>query len=292
MSWQLRNVALVILSIGIGISTTFGSPAALAAGSFELGVKAYNAGKFQTAVNLLTRASAANPYDARIHYYRANALVKLGRHKEAIREYGVAYSLDPGGDCASYCEAALEAYGLESPRQVAERTAVDTRSITASDINDARVRISLQAQEATGRLLRSGQQEAAFQQRLGDIQAQRIGDNAAAEIASIRSSVLLGVGFRRSRFGAQPFFFRQVGFTPGQSAQADLIRQQAASAQASARRTAQIQAQRAAEIAAEKARLLDETAANLQSQMLEASLPGSVTLNPVGTNLYVRNYGR
>jgi len=86
MSWHARNFALVLLSTGICVATTFCSPAALAAGSFELGVKAYNAGRFQTAVNHLTRASAENPYNARIHYYRANALVKLGRHKEAVQE--------------------------------------------------------------------------------------------------------------------------------------------------------------------------------------------------------------
>jgi len=208
----------------------------------------------------------------------------------------VSYSLDPNGECASYCEAALEAYGVSSPRVVAERTALDTNSMAASAVNEARVRISHQAQEATRRVLESGQQESAFQERLGDIRAQRIGDNAAAEIASIRPSALVGVGFGRpfhhgTPLPFQPFLFRTVGFTPGQIAHAEFIRQQAASAQVSARRTAQIQAQRAAQIALDKARSLDETAANLQSQMLEASVPGGVSLNPVGTSLYVRNYG-
>lgn len=291
MFWHARFLALVILTI---VASTFRPPAALAVGAFDLGVRAYNSAKFRTAIKHLTQASTQSPYDARIRYYRANALVKLGRHKEALYEYKVSWSLDPYGDCAPYCLAALRAYGDVTAG--APLVTVASAPIDTSAVDRAMMKIGSQAGAARRRLLDAGQSEADHQQRLGEIQAQRVGNNAAAEIASIRPSVLVGVGFKQPFLNGKPlpvrpFLFKTVGFTPAQLAHADFIRQQAASAQVSARHSAQVQAQRAARIAAEKARSLDETAANLQSQMLQASLPGSAALNPVGTSLYVRNYG-
>lgn len=300
MYWRVRILALIALGIGAVAISSLISPAALAASALDLGVKAYNAGHYKAAISYINQAAAQTPRNARIHYYRANTLAKLGRHPEALREYRISYSLDPYGDCASYCRAALRAYG--DPVAHAPLLGVGSHSALATitsavGVDQALARVDTQARSASRKLLQSAQAEADFQQGLGEIQAQRIRDRAADEIASIRPTVLIGHKLHHvpgqlpgGHYRYLPFV-QGAGFTPSQLAQMELIKERSAIDQVSARRTAQIQAARNARIISEKARLLEDTAANLGSQMTRTSLPDSVTLKPTGTNLYVRNYG-
>ena len=64
----------------------------------EIGNCAYMAGDFQEAVPRFDAAIRANPLDHRGHFYKADALVELGRTDEAVVEYAWALVLRPRHD--------------------------------------------------------------------------------------------------------------------------------------------------------------------------------------------------
>jgi tetratricopeptide (TPR) repeat protein len=263
--------------------------------SFRLGARAYATGQYRTALTHFNKALRANPYNAHLHYYRASALVKLGRHDEAVKEYRTSYALDPYGDTAYYCQAALAAYGdaaVEAPLLT-----VGQGPQAPAQVEQAMRKIADQSRQASTKLLDAGQAEREHQLRLGEVASSRIADQASLDIANVRPSVFYGIGgFGTRSVNGQRIVFPHVipltGFGPAQIAQIESIKQRSATAQAAARQTASIQAQRAAERFTQRAQALEETAANLRSQMEQPSLHGGAVLRPGGTNLYVRYYGK
>ncbi|HEY9867904.1 MAG TPA: tetratricopeptide repeat protein, partial [Candidatus Obscuribacterales bacterium] len=230
--------------------------------SFQLGARAYARGQYQTALAHFNKALRANQYNANLHYYKANALVKLGRHDEAINEYRTSYALDPYGDAAYYCQAALSAYG--EPSVGAPLLVVGQGPGAPLDVERAMRKISDQSRQASTKLLDAGQAEKDHHLRLGEIASTRIAEQASLDIANVRPAVLFGVGGFGSRIvnGQRVVFPQLVPFTafgPAQQAQIESIKQRSAAAQAAARQTASIQAQRAAERFNQRAQALEET---------------------------------
>jgi len=64
----------------------------------EIGSCAYRAGDHRTALARYDAAIAGNPLDCRGHFYKANALVELGRIDEAVQAFARALVLSPRHD--------------------------------------------------------------------------------------------------------------------------------------------------------------------------------------------------
>ena len=62
------------------------------------GDAAHFRGEFAIGLARYDKAVAANPHDHRGHFYRANALLELGRKKEALESYATAVALRPRHD--------------------------------------------------------------------------------------------------------------------------------------------------------------------------------------------------
>jgi len=83
-------------------------PATLASSpALDKAIASYDAGKYTEAISLLDQAKATDFRDPVLHYYLANALLKVGAKAKAVDEYRLAQDLEPGGKIAQYCEAAL-----------------------------------------------------------------------------------------------------------------------------------------------------------------------------------------
>lgn len=75
------------------------------------GIEAYNQGKYSDAIGLLGGAKSSDSDNPVLHYYMANALVRMNYKTEAIREYKIAIDLQPKGKLADYCRSALRTLG-------------------------------------------------------------------------------------------------------------------------------------------------------------------------------------
>ncbi|MBY0551589.1 MAG: caspase family protein [Candidatus Obscuribacterales bacterium] len=134
--------------------------------ALQLGTTLLNRGDFASAVDVLTKASKANSGNADIHFALANALVKLNRTSEAVKEYRECFRLNPNGKRADYCLQIISYYST------AGRTTAATRSgITAASSGTA-----LSISQSSNRLLPSSHSDS--------LQAP-----PAADLARIRSSL-------------------------------------------------------------------------------------------------------
>lgn len=74
----------------------------------------YRCRQFASAANDLGAALPSEFNNPLLHYYYANCMVHL-RHKEsAIREYRIAYALQPGGTVGEYCRLCLDRFGIDA----------------------------------------------------------------------------------------------------------------------------------------------------------------------------------
>jgi len=74
----------------------------------------YRCRQFANAANDLGAALPSEFNNPLLHYYYANCMVHL-RHKEsAIREYRIAYALQPTGTVGEYCRLCLDRFGIDA----------------------------------------------------------------------------------------------------------------------------------------------------------------------------------
>lgn len=78
------------------------------------GIKAFKAGEFKNAIGLLGSAQSTDFNNPLLHYYMANAFVRLSRREPAIREYRIAYALAPDQEVGQNSKRALVALGVGS----------------------------------------------------------------------------------------------------------------------------------------------------------------------------------
>ena len=110
-----------------------GVPTGTQSSALQFGTTLLNRGDFASAVDVLTKASKAPGANADVHYVLANALIKLGRTTEAVKEYRECFRLNPTGKRADYCLQVINYYSNAGRTSLASnRTASNTTASTTS----------------------------------------------------------------------------------------------------------------------------------------------------------------
>jgi tetratricopeptide (TPR) repeat protein len=89
--------------------------------SYEDGVQAYKDGKYAEAIKLFNAAKATDFRSGSLHYYLANALVRVNSKAEALKEYKLALDLEPESQIAAYCQAAISSLAQPPARPAGEK---------------------------------------------------------------------------------------------------------------------------------------------------------------------------
>ncbi len=85
------------------------------------GVAAYNSGRYREAIGLLGTALSSDFNNAVLHYYMANSFVHLKQPESAVREFRIAYALEPNKDVGKFSRQALVYMGaMEEDKSAAE----------------------------------------------------------------------------------------------------------------------------------------------------------------------------
>lgn len=266
------------------------------------GMKNFKAANYAYAENYFRNAAKLRPKDGMIRYYLATCLVYQHRHPEAIAQYRMSYKLDPYGLVSGFCRRALVAYnvpvdGTTDPRKIVRKPRaarkVDEgqlqKAITASELQmeAAVVTIKRQAEEEKSRkkIFAKGLSDSAI--KAGDHKAKSIKDDAEDQIRA-----LIDAEYARQQAGLS----RRTSLY-GRYSDAEMVKQQAEQI----RREAEAKAKLEQDIAQERSRKhqewsetrqkdMDSVADNLQKQLQTTPAQRSISINPVGTGLYVRNY--
>jgi hypothetical protein len=238
-------------------------------------IKDYYAGDYQNAAGHLGEAEAAEFNNPKLHYFLANSYIHLNQKDAAIREYRIAYALEPEGEVGSLSKQALALCGVDQgqgqasklkdkPRGPAERHLLDDPLLKG-----AFARLQQNSENIKQTANSTAQAQASGLGKLADIQDQMLRRSTQETIDDLINS-----RGRHSNTGPLIDQTRSDSTARGQSMQRDFDNQRNLVINNGRRRVSAI----------------DETANNLQQLMSEPAKPGHVKLSPLGTNIYVRNY--
>jgi len=238
----------------------------------QQGIKEYYAGDYLNAAGHFGEAESADFNDPKLHYFLANTFVHLNQREAAVREYRIAYALEPTGEVGTLSKNALVLCGAEKEGAAGDKNAKDKDAATAKTLpDDPRLKDALaRLQQASDSIKQtassSAQAQAAGISKMSDVQAELLKKHTQDLIDDLRH-------------------VRRVGGAMAEEARAD-----GAAKQQSMQRYYENSKNDALSSGKKRSSAIDESANNLQQLLNEPSKPGHVKLTPTGTNLYVRNY--
>ncbi|MDZ4838129.1 MAG: hypothetical protein SGJ27_30470 [Candidatus Melainabacteria bacterium] len=235
--------------------------------------KLYAAGKVQECAKLVDGFLAKSPKDPSAHYLKANCLVKLKKLPDAIHEYALVEHFAPNTKLAAQAKSAgakLELFQLQSSAKVSGEQnggKVNPKHLPPGTID----LIRKQAVQARNRAIEMGQAEAGNE-------VSKAANQAKAELDRAE----------RMAQGAQ----HRGDVTGASGYDAELARNRAQANADQLKQNGEIRAAWKEQEAREKAEILERQAEELEEQLVNDRpyKNRSVKLNPVGTNLYTRNY--
>jgi tetratricopeptide (TPR) repeat protein len=221
----------------------------------------YAAGNYSQAMNLVDAQMKDSIRNSNLHYLRANILAAQGEISPAASEYEQALQLSPSPTVRDYCNKALAAMQrLNSP---------PSNAVSAIE-KQARHEVKQVQRQSTFAGQQMEREAASYQQM------------HAAKTSQIVN-----------RMSSAGFYDRDGDWLPAYDP-ADIsavaARRQAKEAQIV--NQAQRSSQDVQAAGQERAAAVANSAEGLKSQMDVPARPGEAALNPVGTNLFIRNYSQ
>ncbi len=107
IKYQTLQMAFLTVVAVSDMNSALAASTADESANFKVGKASYASGDIKGALHYLDLELAKNPNNAVAHYYKAGALVKLNQVDEAKLEYKRAYSLQPEGALAKFCQTAI-----------------------------------------------------------------------------------------------------------------------------------------------------------------------------------------
>ncbi|HEY9755866.1 MAG TPA: hypothetical protein V6C97_11935 [Oculatellaceae cyanobacterium] len=89
------------------------SPATPHASPMDEGIREYSEGKYTDALGHLNDALNSEFSSAKLHYYMGSCYMKLKRKEAAIREFRIAFALEPKSTPGKYAKQALALMGVD-----------------------------------------------------------------------------------------------------------------------------------------------------------------------------------
>jgi tetratricopeptide (TPR) repeat protein len=223
--------------------------------SFEAGKAAYKAGDFHKAATCLRQAVAENESDPNRRYYLANSLANTGELGAAKQQYEMCVRLSPSSAAAQLSKAALSTAPHPYKTRCLDYTAGD-------GTNKALPLANVPGSVAPGTA--SGSQDGRHVRQFVNQIRNQVNDYKM--VSEERSQMYQPSQFSRhhSRHRDMQFLSSLSGSRRGWNGSNWAVE-------------------------SERQNQIEDTARSLEEMMLNNN--GSVRLNPLGTNLYVRNYG-
>jgi tetratricopeptide (TPR) repeat protein len=289
----LRSIGI---SMGLFIAGTGAASAQSSADPIQLIQQQYADGNISEAMLRCDAFMKRNPSNAVAHYLKGNCLVKLNRLTEAAGEYDYAEKLAPDSAVASYCRTAAKSIAAMNAKPVAKRKAnpdkVSSEEDSESETSEGAEHREAPAAAGSSKVPANTLETIRKQAVLARKRALDMGKAEADGERSWSENAANSMREKAERSLAQP-----RGSTEAVSVSPEEAAAMRARASADGDRLRAIGKWRAsvAEMESrEKADEIDQQAQNLQERLLDEkkSPYTSVKLNPVGTNLYIRNYAK
>jgi tetratricopeptide (TPR) repeat protein len=269
-----------LLRIMIACATLFGGAQLSALADNPImtqGIREYTAGDYANAAGHLGAALSTDYNNAKLHYYLASAYSHLNQRDDAVREYRIAYALQPDGEVGGYAKQALATLGASTTEKKTDDPPPGAAS-TAGSANGANKNAPGQYDPYMDRAMSSLQQQADKEKSLRTDSGQTAANSAerAGKDALQRSQNDAADAYRRFSRSGHPY---PVTLPPDVTRQLDSMKHMYDTQKSNYLNSAQQEAQE-----------IQKTSENLQSLLNDKPKPGESKLVPQGTNLFIRNY--
>jgi len=252
----------LVLSLAVVLSAGSTCGAVLAENdNMRLGVAEFNSGAYSDALGHLQAALATDFQNAKLHYYLASTFIHLNSKEAGIREYRIAYALDPDKEVGKLSKQALVLLGADEskPKETAKPQDKKPPSDPVLD-------------KLTATLQQQAEQARSLDRNNGEI-AGEIGRRNNDMLGRAKSDMLKDLSYyRRGRLIQLPLPDDAIKQLDSLKRMYDA--QKNAYMDGTARHSDEIQ----------------KSADNLSGLLNSKGKPGSPKLVPEGTNLYIRNY--
>ncbi|HEY9790081.1 MAG TPA: hypothetical protein V6D22_06775 [Candidatus Obscuribacterales bacterium] len=253
----------------------------------QAGQRYFQRHDYSSAEEFFRVASQSQPPTAEAHYWYATTLAKRFRGSDAVIEYERCLALHPSALIADYCRAALAGYGVATsgtPQLVAPRRvsgwSVGTHSAPVQPIKLSQNPRALDAASASARIR---DEVGAEQRRLHDA-AQFAATEKQLEGAEFAARYMDKIPRSTQQLLKQPGLIA----VPGQVNRRDIYYEEMADRET---RRARDSVSAIDHEYHDRQDGLAASAENLQEQLTASpSAHTSTLLQPLGTNIYVRNY--
>jgi tetratricopeptide (TPR) repeat protein len=241
------------LALGLG-------PALADMDSMNQGMAEYKSGNYSDALGHLQGALSTDFQNAKLHYYLANTYVHLNQKEAAIKEFRIAYALEPDKEVGRLSKQALGYMGVDGESKAKEKETGQSESKPSNDPILDKITASLQ-------------QQAKSLNSSAGLSASDIARRNSDQLARTKTDMLQDISYyRRGRLIQLPL--------PDEALkQLDNLKQMY-DAQKNGRQ----------DDGARRSDEVQRSADNLTGLLNDKGKSGSPKLVPEGTNLYIRNY--
>ncbi len=237
-------------------------PNALADTNFlKQGIAEFNAGNYTDASGHLGAALSTDFNNSVLHYYLGNCYVHMKQREAAIREFRIAYALDPDKDVGKYAKQALAGLNVDGPAPTA--TSPNPNADAAAK---AAVDKLLDLKSKPGGWIPTG--------------GAGLPMPSTGPLPPLQPGQKVEIGRGGRLFEPTP---TPTPPTPPATNPNDVAKQQLEALRKLYEGNRYVPTTRTSQE-------IQKTADNLRELMTQQSKPGSHHLVPAGTNLYIRNY--
>ncbi len=262
------NLGAIFLVIALSSSLC---QSALADQNFlKQGIADFNAGNYTDASGHFGAALSTDFNNSVLHYYLGNCYVHMKQRDAAIREFRIAYALDPDKDVGKYAKQALVGLNADGPAP----PAAAAPNPNADALAKAAVDKLLDLKAKPGGWMPTGPGGLPMPPAIGSTP----GADANKPLPPLQPGQKVEVGRGGRLFEPTP-----TPPTPPTSNPADVARQQLEALRKLYEGNRYVPTTKTSQE-------IQKTADNLRELMTQQSKPGSHHLVPAGTNLYIRNY--
>lgn len=254
---------MVTLAFALLLSSFACPPRALATPKelLKQGMQEYQAGDYANAAGHLGAALTTEFNNPVLHYFLANSYIKLNDKKSAIREFRIAYALDPEGEVGKFSKQALSYLGIDADVPEKKEAPVSYEKKVDPRLEKTLQTLDKQAYgEADSRSNKS---------RITSEQIERKNSEALQNKRNDFISKLPPWYLHRNNNQLPSDISRQL-----EELRRDFETRKSTYLDSSMREATEIR----------------KSADNLRDLLNEKPKPGKTHLDPVGTNLYTRNY--
>lgn len=264
------------LSIVAAAATCLLQPAFADQDFMKLGISEYKAGDFANASGHLGAALSTDYNNPTLHYYLANSYVKLGQKDGAIREFRIAYALQPKGEIAQYSKQALIKLGAAVAGADSKVTESKPVEVKASQRPVSSVSDSSSLDRAMSALKEQSDREALLRSSSGQSMADSISKHGSDLVKQTHDNLINDIPQRYSRRYGTPY---STSLSPDAQGKLD-----------SMKKFYDAEKSKALESSEQSAKEIQKSSENLQNLLNDKPKSGGSQLVPTGTNLYIRNY--